>query len=192
MRYLFPFKERTDQMKIMTKGKIALAAAAAATLVLTGCGGGTSTSGTGGGGSATSGEINLIAYSGVWQDQYTAAVIEPFKAKYPDIKINYASKRSSAEMLSALQGQKNNPATDVAIMDNSVSTTGNTQGLFDKIDAAAVPNLANVPDQFKNKDGFGPVVMLDAVGLLYDTELSPRLLKAGTCSGIRHMRAKSM
>jgi putative spermidine/putrescine transport system substrate-binding protein len=77
-------------------------------------------------------------------------------------------------MLSALQGQKNNPSTDVAIMDNSVSTTGNTQGLFDKIDAAAVPNLANVPEKFKNKDGFGPVVMLDAVGLLYDTATFPK------------------
>ena len=111
-------------MRVITKGKIALAAATtAAALVLTGCGGGAGSSSTGNS-SATSGEVNLIAYSGVWQDQYTAAVIEPFKAKYPDIKINYASKRSSAEMLSALQGQKNNPATDVAIMDNSVSTTG--------------------------------------------------------------------
>jgi putative spermidine/putrescine transport system substrate-binding protein len=59
-------------------------------------------------------------------------------------------------------------------MDNSVSTTGNTQGLFDKIDATAVPNLANVPDKFKGKDGFGPVVMLDAVGLLYDTATFPK------------------
>ncbi len=159
-------------MRVITKGKIALAAAAtAAALVLTGCGGGSESGG--GNGSATSGELNLIAYSGVWQDQYTAAVIEPFKAKYPDIKINYSSKRSSAEMLSALQGQKNNPSTDVAIMDNSVSTTGNTQGLFQKIDTAAVPNLANVPDKFKDKAGYGPVVMLDAVGLLYDTATFP-------------------
>lgn len=160
-------------MRLITKGKITLAAAAtAAALVLTGCGGGSGSAGTGNG-SATSGEVNLIAYSGVWQDQYTAAVIEPFKAKYPDIKINFSSKRSSAEMLSALQGQKNNPATDVTIMDNSVSTTGNSQGLFEKIDATAVPNLANVPDKFKNKDGYGPVAMLDAVGLVYDTATFP-------------------
>jgi putative spermidine/putrescine transport system substrate-binding protein len=77
-------------------------------------------------------------------------------------------------MLSALQGQKNDPATDVAIMDNSVSTTGNTQGLFDKIDESAVPNLANVPEKFQDKNGFGPVVMLDAVGLLYDTATFPK------------------
>ncbi|MCX8456609.1 ABC transporter substrate-binding protein [Paenarthrobacter ureafaciens] len=160
-------------MNLFSKGKVVLAAAAAATLVLTGCGGGSGSAGTSNS-SATSGEINLIAYAGVWQDQYNAAVIEPFKAKYPDIKINYSSKRSSAEMLSALQGQKNDPATDVAIMDNSVSTTGNTQGLFDKIDESAVPNLANVPEKFQDKNGFGPVVMLDAVGLLYDTATFPK------------------
>ena len=160
-------------MNLFSKGKVVLAAAAAATLVLTGCGGGSGSAGTSNS-SATSGEINLIAYAGVWQDQYNAAVIEPFKAKYPDIKINYSSKRSSAEMLSALQGQKNDPATDVAIMDNSVSTTGNTLGLFDKIDDSAVPNLANVPEKFQDKNGFGPVVMLDAVGLLYDTATFPK------------------
>ncbi|KQR00417.1 hypothetical protein ASF72_16350 [Arthrobacter sp. Leaf141] len=159
-------------MKVTNKGKFAaLAAISVSALVLTGCGGGSTPAAND---SPDSGEVNLIAYSGVWQDQYTAAVIEPFKAKYPNIKINFSSKRSSAEMLSALQGQKNSPATDVAIMDNSVSTTGNKQGLFEKVDAAGVPNLANVPDDFKNKDGFGPVVMLDAVGLLYDTAAFPK------------------
>lgn len=153
------------------KGKIAaLATASTMMLVLASCSGaGTAAVKD----SPTSGEVNLIAYSGVWQDQYNAAVVEPFKAKYPDIKINYVSKRSSAEMLSALQGQKAKPSTDVAIMDNSVSTSGNKQGLFDKIDAAAIPNLANVPDKFQNKDGYGPVVMLDAVGLVYDTATFP-------------------
>ncbi len=118
---------------------------------------------------ADSGEVNIIAYSGVWQDQYDAAVLTPFRAKYPKIKINYVSKRSSAEMLSALQGQKAKPTTDVAIMDISVSTSGNGQGLFDKLDAGKIPNLANVDKQFLNKDGYGPTLMVDAIGLVYDT-----------------------
>lgn len=158
-----------------TSPLIATAFIAASAFVLSGCGGSAaSNSAAPSSGSATSGEVNLIAYSGVWQDQYNAAVVEPFKAKYPNIKINYVSKRSSAEMLSALQGQKGSPSTDVAIMDNSVSESGNTQGLFEKVDAAAVPNLANVPDKFKNKDGYGPVVMLDAVGLVYSTAAFPK------------------
>jgi putative spermidine/putrescine transport system substrate-binding protein len=142
---------------------------AVSVLALSACGGGATPQA----GSSTSGEVDLIAYSSVWQDQYTAAVIKPFEAKYPNIKINYVSKRSSADMLSALQGQKSNPNTDVAIMDQSVSESGNKQGLFDKINQSDVPNLANVPDKFKQKDGYGPVDMLDAIGLVYDTKTFP-------------------
>jgi putative spermidine/putrescine transport system substrate-binding protein len=120
---------------------------------------------------ADSGEVNIIAYASVWQEQYDAAVLTPFRAKYPNIKINYVSKRSSAEMLSTLQGQKSKPATDVSIMDISVSESGNTQGLFDKIDPAKVPNLANVDKQFLNKDGYGPAIMVDAIGLVYDSSV---------------------
>jgi len=160
-------------MKSYTRrGFAALAFAAASALAISGC---SSAGGAGkDAGSATSGEVNLIAYSGIWQEQYTKAVIEPFQAKYPDIKINFVSKRSSAEMLSALQGQKSSPTTDVAIMDNSVSTTGNRQSLFEKLDTAAVANLANVPEKFRDKDGYGPVAMLDAVGLVYDTKAFPK------------------
>lgn len=116
-----------------------------------------------------SGELNVIAYAGVWQEQYEAAVLAPFKQKYPDIKVNYVSKRSSAEMLSTLQGQKSSPSTDVSIMDISVSTSGNGQDLFEKITESDVPNLANVKDQFLNEDGYGPAVNADAIALLYDS-----------------------
>lgn len=153
-------------------GITAIAAVTASALGLTGCAGGSPAPQATG--TATSGEVNLIAYSGVWQDQYTKAVIEPFKAKFPDIRINFVSKRSSAEMLSTLQGQKSNPNTDIAIMDQSVSETGNNQGLFEKVDESSIPNLANVPDKFRHKDGYGPVVMLDAVGLVYDTATFPQ------------------
>jgi putative spermidine/putrescine transport system substrate-binding protein len=159
-------------MKISTKGKAPLAAVAiTVALVTTGCGGGADQEASDN--SATAGELNLIGYAGIWEEQYKAAVLEPFMEEYPDITVNYSSKRSSAEMLSALQGQKNNPATDVAIMDNSVSETGNTQGLFAKVDPAAVPNLENVPEKFQSEEGFGPVVMVDAVGLVYDTATFP-------------------
>lgn len=157
-------------MRPYTKYRTAATALlAASVLAVSACGSG----GTPPAGSSTSSEVDLIAYSGIWQDQYTAAVIKPFEAKYPNIKINFVSKRSSADMLSALQGQKGNPNTDVAIMDQSVSESGNKQGLFDKTDQASVPNLANVPDKFKDKDGYGPVDMLDAIGLVYDTKTFP-------------------
>lgn len=121
----------------------------------------------------TSGVINVIAYASIWEEQYREAVIDPFTELYPDITVNYVSKRSSAEMLSAIQAEGRRPSTDVAIMDISVSNTGNAQGLFTEFDESDVPNLANVAPEFLDEDGYGPIVMLDAVALLYDTEAVP-------------------
>jgi putative spermidine/putrescine transport system substrate-binding protein len=118
----------------------------------------------------TSGVINLLSYSGIWEEEYRAAVIDPFIAEYPDITVNYVAKRSSAEMLSALQAEKTRPSTDIAIMDVSVADSGNEQGLFAKFSESDVPNVANVADAFRNDDGYGPLVMLDSVAMLYDTD----------------------
>ncbi|MFT3942265.1 MAG: ABC transporter substrate-binding protein [Ancrocorticia sp.] len=145
---------------ITLKG-LAAAASTVALLTLAGC--------SNGGASSDGAEVNIIAYSGVWEEQYRKAVIDPFQDAHPDIKINYVSKRSSAEMLSALQGQQGKPMTDVSIMDISVSTSGNNQEIFEKLTEEQVPNLARVKDEFRNADGFGPAVNVDAVALLYDT-----------------------
>lgn len=142
-----------------------LAVSTAGAIALAGC-----SSGGAAEGGPESGEISIIGYAGIWEEQYRDAVIDPFLEEHPDITINYSSKRSSAEMLSAIQSEGGRPVTDVAIMDSAVSDSGNEQGLFEKITEDDVPNLSKVKDEFQHDDGFGPLVGLDAVGLLYDTE----------------------
>ncbi|MGF3057431.1 ABC transporter substrate-binding protein [Microbacterium sp. YY-01] len=112
-----------------------------------------------------------MAYTSIWEEAYQEAVIQPFLDAHPGVSVNYVSKRTSAEMLSALQAEKANPTTDVVIMDSTVSASANTQGIFEKFDESAVPNLANVKEEFLDPDGYGPYVMLDAIALLYDTEV---------------------
>lgn len=159
-------------VKRHTRQRILMSAAAlaAGTLAMSACSGSPSASDTPAADTPTSGVINVIAYASIWEEQYRATVIDPFLEQYPDITVNYVSKRSSAEMLSAIQAEGGRPSTDVAIMDISVANTGNDQGLFAEVDESDIPNLANVPEEFRNEDGFGPVVMLDAVALLYDTD----------------------
>lgn len=142
-----------------------LGAIAASSLLLAGCAGGTKVAD-----GPESGKVSVIGYAGIWEEQYRKAVIEPFAEMYPDIQVDYVSKRSSAEMLSALQGQKGKPITDVAIMDISVSTSGNNQGLFAHLSEEQVPNLAHVLPEFRNAEGFGPAVNVDAIALLYDAD----------------------
>lgn len=118
--------------------------------------------------SPTSGTINVIGYAGIWRDAYQKAVINPFLKKYPGIKVNYVEKRSSSDMLASLRAEQGRPTTDLAIMDQGVSIAGNKQGMFAKVTATDVPNVANIDKQFQNTGGYGPVVMADAVALLYD------------------------
>ena len=124
-------------------------------------------------GSATSGPISIIGYAGIWEEQYRKAVIEPFLEEYPDITIDYASKRSSAEMLSAIQSEGGKRTTDVTIMDIAVSNGGNSQGIFATLSEEDIPNLANVNPELLDGEGYGPVVMLDAVSLLYASDEFP-------------------
>lgn len=152
-------------MKAPRRRWVATALIAATAISLTACSSDEEQSGNG-----VSGTINLMSYTSVWQEAYTEAVIDPFLEQNPGVSVNYVSKRTSAEMLSALQSEKDSPSTDVVIMDSTVSASANSQGLFQKFDEGDVPNLANVKEEFLDEDGYGPYVMLDAIALLYDTE----------------------
>jgi putative spermidine/putrescine transport system substrate-binding protein len=117
---------------------------------------------------ATSGDLNVIGYAGIWQDAFQKAVLGPFHQKYPSIKINYSPKRSSSDMLASLRAEGSRHQTDLAILDKGVAITGNQSGMFQKVSATDVPNLTHVKKQFTTTDGYGPVIMEDAVALLYD------------------------
>lgn len=152
-----------------SKPRALVLGAALAVSALSGCAGGTSAGTVPSGASATSGTVSIIGYADIWQDQYQKAVIAPFEKKYPKIKIQYQSKRSSADMLAAVQSEGASPTTDVAIMDSNVAAAGNKQGLFQKLSASDIPNIAHVKQGIRDTGGYGPVLQEDAVGLLYDT-----------------------
>lgn len=125
------------------------------------------------GGSAMEGSITIQGYSGIFQDNYMAAVIKPFEAKYPKITVKYQAVKSSADNLAALRASKNNPKTDVSIMDVSVSDTGNKSEIFAKLDPKLVPNAADIDPRGKNADGFGPAVTFDSLVLIYNDAVNP-------------------
>lgn len=119
---------------------------------------------------AQSGEITVMAYAGIFQDKYTEAVIKPFTAKFPNVKVNYFSSGNSAQMLGTLRTQRSSPQIDVAILDVSVSNVGNKEGVFAKLDPAKVPSLKELHPMAIVPDGFGPAVTFDHWVLVYDAE----------------------
>jgi len=121
---------------------------------------------------APSGEITLVAYSGIFQDNYVAAVVNPFMQRFPAIKVNYFPAANSAAMLGTLRAQRAAPQTDVTILDVSVQKAANDEGLFARLDPALVPNIAQLnPLGRPTHEGMGPAVTFDHLVMLYNREL---------------------
>ncbi|MCM2472328.1 ABC transporter substrate-binding protein [Rhizobium sp. CG5] len=119
------------------------------------------------------GEITLSAYSGIFQDKYVEAVIKPFEAKFPGVKVNFFPVGASSGMLGNLRSQAGDPQTDVVIFDVSTSLIGDKEGLLAPLSAADVPNLADLVPQAIVKEGYGPAVTFDNLVVLYNTEAFP-------------------
>ena len=117
------------------------------------------------------GEITLNAYSGIFQDNYQRAVVEPFMRRFPNVRVTYFPGQNSAQMLGQLRAQRASPQSDVVIMDVSVQRVGNDEGLFARLDPAQVPNLTQLFDLARPaQEGFGPAVTFDHLTVIYNTQ----------------------
>jgi putative spermidine/putrescine transport system substrate-binding protein len=126
-----------------------------------------------------SGRLTLMAYAGIFQDNYTRTVVEPFKRANPGVEVTYAPGGTSAQMLGTVRAQRGDPQVDVAIMDVTTSSIGNQEGLFERMTPAEVPSVAEVSPEAKAAGGeFGPAVTFDHLVLVYDTQnLRPPLAR---------------
>lgn len=114
--------------------------------------------------------MTIVAYSGLFQERYTKAVIEPFMAANPDIKVEYFPLGGSAQMLGTLRAQKASPQADVTIMDMSVAKAGTDEGLFDKVDAGVSPHVAELYPNARFADVAGVAVTFDNLVLVYNAD----------------------
>lgn len=117
------------------------------------------------------GTITLMAYAGIFQDNYNHAVIEPFRKLYPNVAVTYAPGGTSAQMLGTVRAQKADPQVDVVLMDVTTSALGNAEGLFAKLGPAEVPALEELFPEARAAGGdYGPAVTFDHLVLVYDTQ----------------------
>jgi putative spermidine/putrescine transport system substrate-binding protein len=116
------------------------------------------------------GNITVMAYSGIFQDNFVQTVVEPFRKLYPNVAVTYAPSTNSATILGSARAQKADAQVDVFIMDVTTSTLGNTEGLFTKISAAEVPALNDLDAEARAAGGeYGPGVTYDHFIFVYDT-----------------------
>jgi putative spermidine/putrescine transport system substrate-binding protein len=121
------------------------------------------------------GEMTLMAYTGIFQENYTAAVVEPFKAANPGVSVTYFAPVTSAAMLGTLRSQRTGPQTDVVIMDTTTAAIACAEGLVEKLTPAEVPVMAELFPLAREAGGeCGPAVTFDHFVVVYDTtKVSP-------------------
>ncbi len=114
--------------------------------------------------------ITLAAYTGIFQENYEPAVVEPFRRAHPDIKVTYYSMGNSAQALGQLRAQKANPQVDVVMMDVSVAKAASDEGLFEPVTEAQMPVLKELSPRAFTKGVHAPAVTFDNLVLLYSPE----------------------
>ncbi|MGY6248546.1 extracellular solute-binding protein [Bosea thiooxidans] len=125
-----------------------------------------------------SGSVTLMTYTGIFQDNYTKAVVEPVLKVHPDVKVNFVSAGTSAQMVGAVMAPKADPQTDVVITDVTTSSIGNAEGLFEKLTPAEFPVLNELLPEARAAGGeFGPAVTFDHLVIVQDAALKPQLAK---------------
>ncbi|GGO37335.1 polyamine ABC transporter substrate-binding protein [Gemmobacter aquaticus] len=114
--------------------------------------------------------VVLSAYSGIFEENYMKAVVEPFMEAHPEIEVEFYGMPNSAQMLGTLRAQKDAPQIDVMIMDVSVAKAATDEGLFAPLDASVTGHIDDLYPQAK-VDGVNAVgVTFDNLVLLYNTD----------------------
>jgi putative spermidine/putrescine transport system substrate-binding protein len=115
--------------------------------------------------------ITLVAYPVLFQERYTKAVIEPFMAENPDVKVSYFAQPTSAQMLGTLRAQKAAPQADVVIMDLGVSKAATDEGILAKLDQDEITNIKDLYPNARVPGLAGVVVTFDNLELIYNADL---------------------
>ncbi|GAA4160419.1 ABC transporter substrate-binding protein [Shinella granuli] len=114
--------------------------------------------------------VVLTAYSGIFQENYVKAVVEPFMKANPDIIVEFYGMPNSAQMLGTLRAQASAPQIDIAIMDVSVAKAATDEGIFAPMDETVTQHLADLYPQARYEGVNAAGVTFDNLILLYNTD----------------------
>lgn len=115
------------------------------------------------------GRMTLQAYAGIFRDNYTQVVVNPFTAAR-GTQVQYHDGGTSAQMLGTLRAQRADPQIDVVIMDVTTAAIACAEGLVERIDASTLPVIGELDQMARDAGGAcGPAVTYDHLVMIYDT-----------------------
>jgi putative spermidine/putrescine transport system substrate-binding protein len=117
----------------------------------------------------TGGRVTLQAYAGIFRDNYTQVVVNPFTAA-SGTQVQYFEGGTSAQMLGTLRAQRADPQIDVVIMDVTTAAIACAEGLVERVDASVLPVIGELDQMARDSGGAcGPAVTYDHLVMVYDT-----------------------
>lgn len=111
--------------------------------------------------------VTVALYSGIFQERYQSAVIEPFMRAHPGIRVTAYPMPNSAQTLGTLRAQKASPQVDAAIMDVGVARAGTDEGLLAPMTPEQIPVLSELGERAFTAGVNGAPVTYDSLALLY-------------------------
>lgn len=123
---------------------------------------------------AAADRLTVTAMTGPWEVAQKSCVIEPF-SKAENISIAVEAGVSSVTF-AKLRQQRGNPAIDVAWMNGGNSEQAWDEGLLDRIEPAAVPNLTNIADPAVYRMANGDIYAVGTGYFSYALVYNPKLV----------------
>jgi putative spermidine/putrescine transport system substrate-binding protein len=116
----------------------------------------------------------INSFGGAYEEAHRQCIITPFEQE-TGAKVSITT-AYSADAFAQLRAQKEAPQYDVIHFSGGQEIVGAAEGLLAPIDAAKVPNLGDLYDFAKANvaKGEGPAYSIAAIGLLYNSERSPK------------------
>jgi putative spermidine/putrescine transport system substrate-binding protein len=114
-------------------------------------------------------ELKVANYGGAFtgtQNKYAAELF----TKRTGIKIRWIDGNPSDHLAKMLASRGREVPFDVVYLDDNVHADAVKSGLVMKLDPGIVTNLKHIYQEAKDKDGYGPGMVLISLGLVYNTK----------------------
>lgn len=115
-------------------------------------------------------ELVMAIYGGTFEEGWKKAIIEPFEAANPNIKVK-TTQGLTFQNLATMRAQKDDVKVDVLLMDEVAAKQALAEGLVEPLDLERVPNLADLYPTFRVEgDPFAKFMFASAV-VAYDSNV---------------------
>ncbi|MGE3702011.1 MAG: extracellular solute-binding protein [Hyphomicrobiaceae bacterium] len=121
---------------------------------------------------AQSKEVYYVTYPGSVDEAFKKVVGPAFIRNSGGINAIFTP-MLNIDLIGKIKAAQANPPFDVAMFDDGPLLTAIKDGLVERFDTSGIKAITDVPENLRNRSGYGPVVSLTAVGIAYNPRKIP-------------------